>query len=115
MTRKEYAAQAPDYFWRLYPAMEFEDGETGDVMNLVAAMIDEGQAGAADRFTATSKDGQTVTLISPFPLTDKEKGTVRESVARRPLERWLNKWATFVMPRWFSEGLDFGDYIRGIA
>ncbi len=115
MTRKEYAAKAPGCFWRLFPDMEFNDAETRDVMNLVAAMVDDGQAGAADRFTATSKDGQTVTLISPFPLTDEEKGTVRESVARRPLKRWLNRWATFVMPRWFSEGLDYNDYIRGIA
>lgn len=113
MTRKEYAAKAPECFWRFYPNMEFEGGEVRDVMNLVAAMIDEGQAGAADSFTATSKDGQTVTLISPFPLTDEEKATVREAVARRPKKRWLNKWATYVTPEWFSEGLEQSDYVRG--
>ena len=108
MTRKQHAKRAGEHFW----AVQVNDLQQKEC-RLACAIVDRGQSGAVDKVWARSIDGVRVRLLAPFPLTDAEKGEIRASVGRLNVKQ-LTRWAMFVAPGWFSDGLSRTDFTRAV-
>ncbi len=106
MTPKQHADNAPDHFWH---RISGADGQME--YRLAAAVVDQGQSGAVDKFWAYSLDGVRVRLLCVIPLTDSQKGSIRAAVGRLRMKN-LKGWATYISDRFFSGGLARNDYTK---